>query len=88
MPLEANNESRQLTTHARLFLFTEALKLYRHKLSEFEQTEILDYPEIYYMGLECNKVQGRIGSAQNNGYDDENGSYIKVCVHLGFLDSV
>jgi hypothetical protein len=31
----------------------ETLKqLYRSKLSGYEQTEILDYPEIYFLGLE------------------------------------
>lgn len=59
-------------------IFTEALKLYRGKLTAFEQTEILDYPEIWFLGLEAKKVEGEPGSAQNNGYDDENGSYIKV----------
>lgn len=56
----------------------DALRLYRNKLTEFEQTEILDYPEIWYLGLDATKVQGRLGSAQNNGFDDDNGSYIKA----------
>ena len=59
-------------------LFSEALKLYRSKLSAFEQTEIPDFPEIYFLGLEAKKIEGVPGGAQNNGYDDENGSYIKV----------
>ncbi|XP_069106811.1 uncharacterized protein [Argopecten irradians] len=57
---------------------SEALKLYRNKLTAFEQTEILDYPEIWFLGLEAKKIEGVPGGAQNNGYDDENGSYIKV----------
>nr|KAG5698589.1 hypothetical protein BaRGS_027100 [Batillaria attramentaria] len=57
---------------------SEALKLYRSKLSVYEQTEILDYPEIYFLGLEAKKVEGVPGGASNNGYDDESGSYIKV----------
>ena len=52
--------------------------MYRGKLTSFEQTEILDYPEIWFLGLEAKKIEGEPGSAQNNGYDDENGSYIKV----------
>ncbi|XP_046375222.1 dual specificity tyrosine-phosphorylation-regulated kinase 4-like isoform X1 [Haliotis rufescens] len=56
----------------------EALKLYRSKLSQFEQTEILDYPEVWFLGLEAKKIEGIPGGAQNNGYDDDNGSYIKV----------
>ncbi|XP_067665923.1 dual specificity tyrosine-phosphorylation-regulated kinase 4-like isoform X2 [Haliotis asinina] len=63
----------------------EALKLYRSKLSQFEQTEILDYPEVWFMGLEAKKIEGIPGGAQNNGYDDDNGSYIKVIGdHLAF----
>ncbi|KAK7091820.1 hypothetical protein V1264_009455 [Littorina saxatilis] len=57
---------------------SEALKLYRSKLTAYEQTEILDYPEIYFLGLEAKKVEGVPGGASNNGYDDESGSYIKV----------
>ncbi|XP_061177960.1 dual specificity tyrosine-phosphorylation-regulated kinase 4-like isoform X5 [Saccostrea echinata] len=56
----------------------EALKQFRSKLTAFEQTEILDYPEIWFLGLEAKKIEGVPGGAQNNGYDDENGSYIKV----------
>lgn len=58
--------------------FPEALKQFRSKLTAFEQTEILDYPEIWFLGLEAKKIEGVPGGAQNNGYDDENGSYIKV----------
>ena len=60
----------------------EALKLYRSKLSAFEQTELPDFPEIYFLGLEAKKIEGVPGGAQNNGYDDENGSYIKVRLPL------
>nr|XP_022345958.1 dual specificity tyrosine-phosphorylation-regulated kinase 4-like isoform X2 [Crassostrea virginica] len=56
----------------------EALKQFRSKLTAFEQTEILDYPEIWFLGLEAKKIEGVPGGAQNNGYDDENGSYIKM----------
>ena len=59
-------------------IFAEALKLYRSRLTAFEQQEILDYPEVWYLGLEAKKLDGSSNAAQNNGYDDENGSYIKV----------
>lgn len=59
-------------------VISEALKQFRSKLTAFEQTEILDYPEIWFLGLEAKKIEGVPGGAQNNGYDDENGSYIKV----------
>ncbi|XP_050408114.1 dual specificity tyrosine-phosphorylation-regulated kinase 4 [Patella vulgata] len=57
---------------------SEALKLYRGKLTNFEQGEILDFPEIWFLGLESKKIEGVSGGAQNNGYDDENGSYLKA----------
>ncbi|XP_064652736.1 dual specificity tyrosine-phosphorylation-regulated kinase 4-like isoform X2 [Lineus longissimus] len=55
----------------------EVLKQFRNKLTTFEQQEILDYPEIWYLGLESKKIEGVSGGAQNNGYDDEMGSYMK-----------
>ncbi|XP_014662858.1 PREDICTED: dual specificity tyrosine-phosphorylation-regulated kinase 4-like isoform X2 [Priapulus caudatus] len=56
---------------------TEALKRYGHRLTPYEQGEILDYPEIWYLGLDSKKIQGTSNNA-NHGFDDENGSYIKV----------
>ncbi|XP_077990420.1 dual specificity tyrosine-phosphorylation-regulated kinase 4-like [Glandiceps talaboti] len=56
----------------------ESLRLYRSKLTAFEQTEMLDFQETWFLGLEAKKVEGVQGASQNNGYDDENGSYIKV----------
>ncbi|XP_067937121.1 dual specificity tyrosine-phosphorylation-regulated kinase 4-like [Watersipora subatra] len=56
----------------------DALKQFRNRLTEYEQTEILEYPEIWYLGLDSQKVQGRIESAQNHGYDDDNGTYVKT----------
>lgn len=38
----------------------------------------MDYTEIWYLGLDAKKIQGCQGSAQNSGYDDEHGSYLKV----------
>ena len=57
---------------------TEALKLYRARLTAFEQQEILDYPEVWFLGLEAKKLDGTTNASQNNGYDDESGSYIRV----------
>ncbi|TSS60392.1 Dual specificity tyrosine-phosphorylation-regulated kinase 4 [Bagarius yarrelli] len=55
-----------------------ALKHFRSQLTEFEQEEIMDYTEIWYLGLDTKKIHGCQGSAQNSGYDDEHGSYLKV----------
>ena len=44
-----------------------ALKEYGHKLTPFEQKEILEYPEIWFLGLESKKTEGIPGAAQNAG---------------------
>lgn len=54
------------------------LKNYRSKLTTFEQKEIQLFPEIFFIGLNAKKRQGTPGAGNNNGYDDEQGSYIHV----------
>ncbi|KAG6547689.1 hypothetical protein Mapa_011139 [Marchantia paleacea] len=45
-------------------------------LTEYEQTEILPYSEIYYLGLNANKIQvASVPGACNHGFDDERGDY-------------
>ncbi|XP_022243053.1 dual specificity tyrosine-phosphorylation-regulated kinase 2-like [Limulus polyphemus] len=56
----------------------EALKYYFSRLCQFERTEVTQYPEVWYLGLEASKIEVDDGAAHNNGYDDESGSYIKV----------
>nr|XP_002121895.4 dual specificity tyrosine-phosphorylation-regulated kinase 4 isoform X1 [Ciona intestinalis] len=56
----------------------EAVKVFGSRLTTFEQSEIVDYNDIWFLGLDGKKVQGVHGASQNCGYDDENGSYIKV----------
>ncbi|XP_072042568.1 dual specificity tyrosine-phosphorylation-regulated kinase 4-like isoform X2 [Amphiura filiformis] len=63
----------------------EAIKNYSDKLTAFEQSEVLDYTEVWFLGGEAKKIEGVLGAAQNNGYDDENGSYHKILHdHLAF----
>lgn len=47
-------------------------------MTEFEQEEINDYAQVWFLGLSSQKIEGSQGSAQNNGYDDEHGSYVRV----------
>eukprot|EP00239_Pterosperma_sp_CCMP1384_P004539 CAMPEP_0197848634 /NCGR_PEP_ID=MMETSP1438-20131217/9412_1 /TAXON_ID=1461541 /ORGANISM="Pterosperma sp., Strain CCMP1384" /LENGTH=673 /DNA_ID=CAMNT_0043460977 /DNA_START=279 /DNA_END=2300 /DNA_ORIENTATION=+ len=57
-----------------------ALKLHSNTLTEFEQSEILEYPQIYFTGHNCpNKIRAspHIGT-HNHGYDDERGDYTTV----------
>ncbi|XP_056908708.1 dual specificity tyrosine-phosphorylation-regulated kinase 4 isoform X1 [Takifugu flavidus] len=56
----------------------EALKNFQDRLTRFEQEEITDYSEIWFMGLSSHKIAGSQGTPQNCGYDDEHGSYIRV----------
>ncbi|XP_018904291.2 uncharacterized protein [Bemisia tabaci] len=56
----------------------EALKYYGNRLTEYERTEISNYPEIWYLGLDSCKIHGDKSLSQNGGYDDENGSYNKI----------
>uniref|UniRef100_A0A673W371 dual-specificity kinase n=1 Tax=Salmo trutta TaxID=8032 RepID=A0A673W371_SALTR len=64
---------------------TEALRYFQGRLTEFEQQEIMDYSEIWFLGLETKKIKASHGIPQNAGYDDEHGSYNKVLHdHIGF----
>jgi dual specificity tyrosine-phosphorylation-regulated kinase 2/3/4 len=62
-----------------------ALKLFMNQLSDFERGEILDYPEIYFLGLLAQKIKGSPKNEHNCGYDDEKGDY-KVIMkdHIGY----
>ncbi|XP_035646181.1 dual specificity tyrosine-phosphorylation-regulated kinase 4-like [Oncorhynchus keta] len=64
---------------------TEALRHFQGRLTEFEQQEIMDYSEIWFLGLETKKIKASHGTPQNAGYDDEHGSYNKILHdHIGF----
>lgn len=43
------------------------MKHFKDRLTTFEQAEILDYPEIWYLGLEGKKIEGVPGATMNNG---------------------
>ena len=46
-----------------------------NNLSDFEKGEILDYNEIYFLGLNAPKIKGSPLLPYNYGYDDERGDY-------------
>ena len=54
------------------------MKQYMHKLSSFEHHEIFNYPQIYFVGPNAKKKMGIVGGPNNNGYDDEQGSYLHI----------
>jgi len=52
-----------------------ALKMYKGKMSLYEQGEILDYQEVYFVGPNAQKIQAKGSAEDNHGYDDERGDY-------------
>ena len=55
----------------------QVLKMYHHKLTQFERSEITNYNNIYFIGPNAKKRVGQ-SSSHNNGFDDDQGSYILV----------
>jgi serine/threonine protein kinase len=53
----------------------KALRLFSDCLTEYERTEILDYNQIYFLGLDAKKITGSSQERFNNGYDNEQGNY-------------
>jgi dual specificity tyrosine-phosphorylation-regulated kinase 2/3/4 len=63
----------------------QALKLFSGNMSPYEKVEILEYKNIYFIGLKSEKVAGSPLHAHNYGFDDERGDYLAVMKdHLGF----
>ena len=55
------------------------MRFYGMKLTDFEKEEIRHYPEVWFFGPDAVKVNAWENlEPQNFGYDDQNGSYIKV----------
>ncbi|XP_031239355.1 dual specificity tyrosine-phosphorylation-regulated kinase 4 isoform X3 [Mastomys coucha] len=55
----------------------EALKFFKNQLSPYEQSEILGYSELWFLGLEAKKLNV-IPEFSKTSFDDEHGSYVKV----------
>ncbi|XP_020809936.1 putative dual specificity tyrosine-phosphorylation-regulated kinase 3 homolog isoform X3 [Drosophila serrata] len=55
----------------------QVMILYMHKLTPYERTEILAYPQIYFIGANAKKRPGIYGP-NNSDYDNEQGAYIHV----------
>lgn len=59
----------------------QVLEVYRSRLTKYEASEILHYPEIYFIGANQNKSRLQPGNnitCKNYGFDDASGSYIHV----------
>jgi hypothetical protein len=63
----------------------KALKVFMNQLNDYERGEILEYKEIYYLGLGSQKIQGNPKNEFNYGYDDDKGDFkIVVHDHIGY----
>ena len=56
-----------------------------NQLSNYERGEILDYQDIYFLGLTSEKVYGSPKEEFNYGFDDDKGDYnVIVKDHIGY----
>ena len=55
-----------------------ALEKFSHEMSSYEQREICNYSQVYFIGLSAAKRSGVAGASNNDGYDDDHGAYIQV----------
>ncbi|KFD49003.1 hypothetical protein M514_10155 [Trichuris suis] len=53
-----------------------AIKLYSSKLTSYEQSEIIHYPQVYFIGDAVKKHRAPLEPANNYGFDDDDGFYI------------
>lgn len=61
-----------------------AYRYFKYLLSPFEQGEVLEYNEIYFLGLSAEKIKN-YSVSMNYGYDDERGDYrIVVGDHIAY----
>ncbi|XP_072655391.1 dual specificity tyrosine-phosphorylation-regulated kinase 4 isoform X1 [Canis lupus baileyi] len=56
----------------------EALKCFKNQLSSYEQSEVLGYTELWFLGLEAEKLHMTPEKFNKMSFDDEHGSYMKV----------
>eukprot|EP00698_Gefionella_okellyi_P003601 TRINITY_DN13381_c0_g1_i1.p1 TRINITY_DN13381_c0_g1~~TRINITY_DN13381_c0_g1_i1.p1 ORF type:complete len:603 (-),score=124.45 TRINITY_DN13381_c0_g1_i1:207-2015(-) len=55
-----------------------ALKMYGSQLTGFEQSEVLEYPQIFFTGHPASKTRAAPSQTNNNGFDDDRGDYTIV----------
>ncbi|KAJ6668505.1 hypothetical protein lerEdw1_011987 [Lerista edwardsae] len=82
-----DNNSRALTSKAEAekghsvklpLTAAEALKNFKSQLTLYEQREIKDYKELWFLGLGAKKIEGHVDGDASSSYDDDHGSYKKI----------
>lgn len=56
----------------------KALKMYMSQLSDYEKGEILDFRQVYFLGLESKKIKASPLKSPNYGFDNDKGDYRTV----------
>ncbi|CDW76667.1 serine threonine protein kinase [Stylonychia lemnae] len=63
----------------------QALKLFLNNLTDYEKGEILNQKEVYFLGLNAQKIHGSPRLPHNYGYDDDRGDYqVVLRDHLAY----
>ncbi|XP_058512092.1 dual specificity tyrosine-phosphorylation-regulated kinase 4 isoform X1 [Ochotona princeps] len=75
---DSKSEEKSPRKHKVPLTATEALKFFKNQLSFYERSEILGYTELWFLGLEADKLNMAPEKLSKTSFDDENGSYMKV----------
>ncbi|KAI5947743.1 Dual specificity tyrosine-phosphorylation-regulated kinase 4 [Manis javanica] len=75
-------EEKPLRKHKVPLTASEALKFFKNRLSSYEQSEILGYTELWFLGLDAEKLPATPGKLNKTSFDDEHGSYMKENIVL------
>ncbi|XP_036038444.1 dual specificity tyrosine-phosphorylation-regulated kinase 4 [Onychomys torridus] len=85
IPFNFNPKAQDTKPHSELpkkhkvpLTAAEALKFFKNQLSPYEQSEILGYSELWYLGLEAKKLKVMPEKFSKTSFDDDHGSYLKV----------
>lgn len=55
------------------------------QITDYEKGEILDYKNIYFLGLNAKKIKASPSLEHNYGFDDDKGDYnVTMFDHIGY----
>ena len=82
----ARKQTKSAFGHGSALSPSDALEAHGACLTEYEQSEIVEYPLVWYGGAGAKKTEGtKEPGALNHGYDDERGDYaIALRDHLAY----
>ncbi|XP_054574765.1 dual specificity tyrosine-phosphorylation-regulated kinase 4 isoform X3 [Eptesicus fuscus] len=75
---DAKSKEKPRRKHKVPLTAAEALRCFRSQLSSYEQSEILGYTELWFLGLKAKKLHVAPEKFSKTSFDDEHGSYMKV----------